>query len=161
MKKVELFYTNADYEKFLNTKLSILNSDEYDLKKMHLFAESSEQKIENKKSQKIRKLEEKCERVEKKEIPFFPFDISINSNKLSQLKSEQKESPLSDEEKATGDDSKNSEIIQQKEDCQNEIQVLDYSFVEEIDPLFAKSFGKGLAGREEDKNDNDDQFIVP
>ena len=155
MKKVELFYTIADYEKFVNTKLSLFNSKKYDLKKMLLFAERSEQKINNKKSQIIRKQEEKCERVEKKEISFFLFDISINTNKPSQLKSQQGDSSLFDEEKSTGDDSKNSEIIQKKEDSPKEFQLFDNSLIEEMEqnPLFGESV------REEENIDDNDEHI--
>ena len=155
MKKVELFYTIADYEKFENTKLSLFNSDKYDLKKMRLFAERSDQKINNKKSQIIRKQGEKCERVEKKEISFFLFDISINTNKPSQLKSQQEDSSLFDEEKSTGDDSKNSEIIQKKEDSPKEFQLFDNSLIEEMEqnPLFGESV------REEENIDDNDEHI--
>lgn len=109
MKKVVLFYTIAEYKKFIEDS-RILNSEEYDFNKMRLFAERSEKNIENKTTQKLKEI---CDKI----VP---------------LKAEQKEPPIPTEELSTNFGTENSGFIDGSEDNLSYNGIYNYSVINEI-----------------------------
>ena len=109
MKKVVLFYTIAEYKKFIEDS-RILNSEEYDFNKMRLFAERSEKNIENKTTQKLKEI---CDKI----VP---------------IKAEQKEPPIPTEELSTNFGTENSGFIDGSEDNQSDNGIYNYSGINEI-----------------------------
>ena len=109
MKKVVLFYTIAEYKKFIEDS-RILNSEEYDFNKMRLFAERSEKNIENKTTQKLKEI---CDKI----VP---------------IKAEQKEPPITTEELSTNFGTENSGFIDGSEDNQSDNGIYNYSGINEI-----------------------------
>ena len=109
MKKVVLFYTIAEYKKFIEDS-RILNSEEYDFNKMRLFAERSEKNIENKTKQKLKEI---CDKI----VP---------------IKAEQKEPPIPTEELSTNFGTENSGFIDGSEDNQSDNGIYNYSGINEI-----------------------------
>ena len=109
MKKVVLFYTIAEYKKFIEDS-RILNSEEYDFNKMRLFAERSEKNIENKTTQKLKEI---CDKI----VP---------------IKAEQKEPPIPTEELSTNFGTENSGFIDGSEDNLNDNGIYNYSVINEI-----------------------------
>ena len=109
MKKVVLFYTIAEYKKFIEDS-RILNSEEYDFNKMRLFAERSEKNIENKTTQKLKEI---CDKI----VP---------------IKAEQKEPPIPAEELSTNFGTENSGFIDGSEDNQSDNGIYNYSGINEI-----------------------------
>ena len=109
MKKVVLFYTIAEYKKFIEDS-RILNSEEYDFNKMRLFAERSEKNIENKTTQKLKEI---CDKI----VP---------------IKAEQKEQPIPTEELSTNFGTENSGFIDGSEDNLSDNGIYNYSGINEI-----------------------------
>ena len=109
MKKVVLFYTIAEYKKFIEDS-RILNSEEYDFNKMRLFAERSEKNIENKTTQKLKEI---CDKI----VP---------------IKAEQKEPPIPTEELSTNFGTENSGFIDGSEDNLSDNGIYNYSGINEI-----------------------------
>ena len=109
MKKVVLFYTIAEYKKFIEDS-RILNSEEYDFNKMRLFAERSEKNIENKTTQKLKEI---CDKI----VP---------------IKAEQKEPPIPTEELSTNFGTENSGFIDGSEDNLSDDGICDCSVINEI-----------------------------
>ncbi len=109
MKKVVLFYTIAEYKKFIEDS-RILNSEEYDFNKMRLFAERSEKNIENKTTQKLKEI---CDKI----VP---------------IKAEQKEPPIPTEELSTNFGTENSGFIDGSEDNLDDNGIYNYSVINEI-----------------------------
>ena len=109
MKKVVLFYTIAEYKKFIEDS-RILNSEEYDFNKMRLFAERSEKNIENKTTQKLKEI---CDKI----VP---------------IKAEQKEPPIPTEELSTNFGTENSGFIDGSEDNLSDNGIYNYSVINEI-----------------------------
>ena len=109
MKKVVLFYTIAEYKKFIEDS-RILNSEEYDFNKMRLFAERSEKNIENKTTQKLKEI---CDKI----VP---------------IKAEQEVPPIPTEELSTNFGTENSGFIDGSEDNQSDNGIYNYSGINEI-----------------------------
>ena len=109
MKKVVLFYTIAEYKKFIEDS-RILNSEEYDFNKMRLFAERSEKNIENKTTQKLKEI---CDKI----VP---------------IKAEQKEPPIPTKELSTNFGTENSGFIDGSEDNLSDNGIYNYSGINEI-----------------------------
>ena len=109
MKKVVLFYTIAEYKKFIEDS-RILNSEEYDFNKMRLFAERSEKNIENKTTQKLKEI---CDKI----VP---------------IKAEQKEPPIPTEELSTNFGTENSGFIDGSEDNLSDNGIYNDSVINEI-----------------------------
>ena len=109
MKKVVLFYTIAEYKKFIEDS-RILNSEEYDFNKMRLFAERSEKNIENKTKQKLKEI---CDKI----VP---------------IKAEEKEPPIPTEELSTNFGTENSGFIDGSEDNLSDNGIYNYNVINEI-----------------------------
>ena len=115
MKKVVLFYTIAEYKKFIEDS-RILNSEEYDFNKMRLFAERSEKNIENKTTQKLKEI---CDKI-----------VPIKAEEKEQA--EQKEPPIPTEELSTNFGTENSGFIDGSEDNLSDNGIYNYSVINEI-----------------------------